>query len=70
MQRTAVKSRDIAIVGYDPKTSTLEIAFRIGGVYHYSRVPEEVYKELMASPSQGKYFDQKIKHKYPYAKIR
>ena len=69
MERTAVKSRDIAIVGYDPETSTLEIAFRIGGVYHYSGVSEEIYKGLLTSPSQGRYFDQHIKHKYPYAKV-
>ena len=69
MQRTAVRSRDIAIVGYDPETKTLEIAFRIGGVYHYSGVSEEVYQGLLTSPSQGIFFDQRIKGKYPYTKV-
>lgn len=69
MERTAVRSRDIAIVGYDSETSTLEIAFRIGGVYHYSGVPEEVYRTLMTTSSQGIYFDQQIKHQYPHKKI-
>lgn len=69
MERVAVRSRDIAIIGYDVETSTLEIAFRIGGVYRYSGVPEEVYKDLMTAQSQGKYFDQNIKHQFPYQKI-
>ena len=41
MERTAVRSRDIAVIGYDATTLTLEITFRAGGVYHYSGVPEE-----------------------------
>lgn len=69
MERIAVRSRDIAIVGYETQTSTLEIAFRIGGVYRYSRVPAAVYQELLKAPSQGMYFDQHIKHQYPYRKI-
>ena len=70
MERTAVRSRDIAIVGYDAETGTLEIAFRAGGVYHYFGVPEEVYKVLMSASSQGTYFEQEIKHRYSYKKIR
>ncbi len=70
MNRTAVRSRDIAIVGYDPETSTLEITFRIGGVYRYFEVPVEAYQALMSSPSQGKYFDQHIKYSYRYEKVR
>ena len=69
MERTAVRSRDIAIVGYDSDSGTLEIAFRSGGVYHYFGVPEEIYKVLMSVSSQGTYFEQEIKHQYSYKKI-
>ncbi len=69
MERVAVRSRDIAIVGYDTETSTLEVAFRIGGVYEYSGVPEEVYRGLLQAPSQGVYFDRRVKHRYPYRKV-
>lgn len=69
MERTAVRSRDIAVIGYDPITRTLEIAFRSGGVYHYSGVPEDVYKTLMAVSSRGKYFEQSIKYKFPYRRV-
>ena len=69
MERIAVKSRDIAIVGYEIATLTLEIAFRRGGVYHYSGVPVEIYQGLLSASSQGKYFEDRIKHKFPYQKI-
>ncbi len=70
MERQAVRSRDIAIIGYDRATSTLEVAFRNGGVYQYSGVPEEIYKSLLAAPSHGSYFQEYVKEKYPYERIR
>ncbi len=69
LKRTAVQSREIAIVGYDAESSTLEIVFRRGGVYHYSGVPEETYRELMSAPSRGTYFSSHIKNQYLYRKI-
>ena len=70
MERIAVRSRDIAIIGYDPERLTLEIAFRNGGVYHYFGVPEKIYQSLMTATSQGTYFSQFIKEKYRYEKIK
>ena len=69
MERQAVRSRDIAVIGYDSSTSILEITFRIGGVYHYSGVPKAIYQNLLTAPSQGKYFEQNIKYQFPYIKI-
>lgn len=69
MERQAIRSRDIAIVGYDVPTRTLEVAFRNGGVYHYSGVPEEIYRALLSAPSQGAYFAEHIKEKYPTKKV-
>ena len=69
MERQAVRSRDIAVIGYDSTTSTLEITFRIGGVYHYSGVPQPVYKNLLVAASQGKYFEQNIKYQFPYRRV-
>ncbi len=68
MKRTAVRSKDIAIIGYDPTSSLLEVAFRHGGVYEYQGVPAPVYEGLMAAPSHGTYFNQKIKDQYPTLK--
>ena len=69
MERVAVRSRDIAIVGYDPETQILEIAFRNGGVYRYSGVPVNVHQSLMSAPSHGTYFNQTIKDQYSSTKL-
>lgn len=69
MERVAVESHDIAVIGYSRETCELEITFRRGGVYCYRNVPESLYRELQAAPSVGGYFSQNIKEKYPYKKI-
>ena len=66
MERTAVRSKDIAIVGYDTATSTLEIAFKAGGVYRYFDVPSPIYQELLKAESHGTYFNQQIKEKFKF----
>ncbi len=40
MNRVAVQSSNVASVGYDASSSTLEVAFHGGGVYQYFGVPE------------------------------
>ena len=69
MEHTAVQSQDLAIVGYDTKTSILEVAFRSGRVYRYAAVSEKIYQELLNAPSLGAYFDKNIKRKFKYIKI-
>lgn len=69
IERIAVRSREIAIVGYDHESSTLEIVFRRGGVYRYAGVPQGIYQSLMTASSRGIYFGQNIKDKFPYQKI-
>lgn len=69
MERIAVRSTEIALVGYEDKSSTLEITFRRGGVYHYFDVTPEIYKNLVDSPSLGTYFSTEIKDKFRYQKI-
>ena len=69
MERTAVRSRDLAIVGYDPVSETLEVAFKSGGVYHYSGVPAAVYQKFLTASSVGKYFSENIKDKFQTVKI-
>lgn len=69
MERIAVQSTDIAIVGYDPATQILEVTFRRGGVYQYNRIPSEVYEALMAADSHGTYFNQFIKDRFTCTKV-
>ncbi|MDI3341821.1 MAG: KTSC domain-containing protein [Sphaerobacter sp.] len=70
MRRQAVESSVLRSVGYDRERETLEIEFQPGGrIYQYFGVPEEVYRELLAAPSLGQYFNEKIKGAYPYVRV-
>lgn len=70
MKRQAVESSNLASVGYDANSNTLEIAFNNGGVYQYFNVPESVYDGLMNASSHGQYFDRNIKKTgYSYQKV-
>ncbi len=70
MDRVAVDSEPIQSIGYDLARQTLEIEFREGGgVYEYYDVPIEIYHQLMAAGSHGRYFQANIRGKYEYKKI-
>ncbi|MQB43194.1 KTSC domain-containing protein [Rhizobium sp. ICMP 5592] len=69
MQRQAVSSSNIASVGYNSRSQTLEIEFHSGGLYEYYDVPESVYDDLMAAGSHGTYFHEHIKDKYRFSKL-
>lgn len=68
MDRIPVSSSDIAEIGYEAASLTLEIAFNRGGVYQYFDVPEILYQEFMRSDSKGKFFHANIKDSYRYVK--
>ena len=71
MERIPVQSSNLASVGYDATSSTLEIEFHSGGIYQYDGVPKEIYDGLLSADSKGKYFHRNIKNAgYPYTKIR
>jgi hypothetical protein len=57
MNHTAVASRQLASIGYDPAICTLEVEFRKGGVYQYAGVPAETYQRLIAAESIGSFFN-------------
>ena len=69
MDVKSVRSRDLALIGYDQATSILEIVFRAGGVYRYRQVPENVYHSLMTASSHGTYFQKYIKAQYDFVKV-
>lgn len=69
MNRVNVSSSNIASVGYDEASSTLEIEFVGGGLYQYDDVSKEVYEEFLNADSKGKFFAQNIKGSYRYRKI-
>jgi hypothetical protein len=70
MERERVSSSNLASVGYDHRTMTLEVEFNHGGIYQYSGVPEHVYEGLMSASSHGEYFDVHVKKAgYSYRKV-
>lgn len=69
MDRQPVTSSNVAEVGYEVDTMTLEVAFRNGTIYQYFDVPESVYQELMRSDSIGKFLNEQIKNSYRYTKV-
>ncbi len=69
MNRQAVTSSNIASIGYDADSQTLEIEFLNGGVYQYFDVPQYVHEELMNASSLGQYLAQNIKGNYRYSKV-
>ena len=69
MERKAVRSTNVASVGYDAKARVLEIEFKSGGVYRYSGVPEKRYQSLMKASAIGSYFIREIKPWYTCRKI-
>lgn len=69
MQRVSVTSSNIASIGYDGTSLTLEIEFTDGHVYQYFDVPEHVHVGLMQASSHGQFLNTAIKGRYRYARI-
>lgn len=70
MNRVPVSSSDLASVGYDPDTSTLEVAFRSGGIYLYFNVPERHFQALTSGRgSVGRYMNAYVRDRYRYRRI-
>lgn len=69
MNRTPVSSSNIASIGYDNGTSTLEVEFVGGSVYQYFDVPERVYLEFMRASSKGQFLHAHIKDVYRYSRV-
>ena len=69
IQRQTVTSSDIASIGYDVISQTLEIEFHATGIYRYFSVPKEISDTLLTTPSPGKFFLQNIKGKFAWEKV-
>lgn len=67
--RDPVASSNIASIGYDPESTTLEIEFTNGSIYQYFNVPTGLNDELMASSSKGQFLNTYIRNGYPYSRV-
>ncbi len=65
MNREPVSSSNIAEVGYETDSETLEIMFHNDRIYQYYNVPPFEFERMMEAPSIGRYFNAEIKGQYP-----
>jgi hypothetical protein len=56
VNRLPVKSSNLAAVGYDADSKTLEVEFKTGGVVQFSDVPADKAAALQSAESPGAYF--------------
>jgi hypothetical protein len=70
MERNPVQSSNLASVGYDEATGTLEVEFHGSGIYQYFGIPSYVFEGLLSAGSKGAFFDQHVrKAGYAYHKV-
>lgn len=67
MTRIPVISSNVKSVGYE--RNVLEVEFLNNSIYQYKDVPRQVYSDMLATQSIGKYLNQFVKPTYSYEKI-
>lgn len=68
MHRNHVTSSAISSVGYDDRSSVLEVELNSGAVYDYFDVPKKVYRDLLKAPSKGRFFSKRVRDRYPFVR--
>jgi hypothetical protein len=69
MRRLRVESTTVSSVGYDGKARVLELEFCSGAIYQHLGVAAQEYREFLAAPSKGKYFNLHIRDRYPLRRL-
>lgn len=74
MERALVDSSNVASIGYDPETRTMEVEFKgrnnePGAIYHYFEVPQEIYEQVLGASSVGQAMNQLVKPIYRFQRI-
>ena len=69
MEKYNVDSSNVASIGYDDKSQTLEVTFHSGSTYQYFDVPSLVFENFRNAESKGKFLHRKIKNIYRYTKL-
>ena len=69
MERYTVASSNIASIGYDAGTETLDVEFLSGAIYQYYNVSQNMYEQLMQAGSKGRFLNTYIKNAYPYSHV-
>lgn len=69
MDRKPVTSSNIASIGYDGISETLEVEFKGGAIYQYFGVHPGIHRMLMTVSSTGRYFVNNVSKKYKYNRM-
>jgi KTSC domain-containing protein len=69
MVRVDLQSTSLHAAIYHDQSAFLELEFRSGAIYRYLGVPAQTYQELLTAESKGRYFNQHIRNRFPFAKI-
>lgn len=69
MDRNYVASTNIASIGYDEPSQTLEVEFLNNTIYQYYNIPINLYHQLMAENSKGRFLNTYIKNAHPYSRV-
>lgn len=67
--RIGLRSTALAAATYHESQSALTVEFFQGAVYLYHGVPRGIYRDLLQAPSQGAYFNQNIRKRFPHEKV-
>lgn len=67
---TIVESSMLYAMGYDAERRVLEVVFNSGGIYRYFEIPPELYRELAAAASKGRFMWEHIFNLFPYERLR
>ncbi len=69
MRRRPVSSSVLASVGYDAARRILEVEFLHHGIYRYVGVESAILRALLAAESKGRYFQARIRDRYPHERL-
>ena len=69
MRRKHVDSTAISSVGYDERSSVLEVEFEGGAVYDYFDVPPKIYQDLLKASSIGSFVSRQVRDQYPFVRL-
>lgn len=68
-QTSLVDSSTIKSFVYNFVSNSLKVEFNSGMIYEYNNVNPDVYDSLCKADSQGKFFNEQIKHNFNYTKL-
>lgn len=69
MEMTNVDSSNVAAVGFDEDSQTLQVEFKNGATYQYFDVPEIIFEGLRDAGSPGQFLNQQVKGTYRYSRV-